>query len=78
MDNNTNKILKDILICIENIDNYLGENKIFIDYDTNYLLQDAVERNLITIGEAVNALLKKIPDILPYLMHVKLLTLEIS
>jgi len=27
MDKNTNKILKDILICIESIDNYLGENK---------------------------------------------------
>ena len=63
MDNNTNKVLKDILICIENIENYLGENKIFSEYDANYLLQDAVERNLITIGEAVNALLKKIPDI---------------
>ena len=63
MDNNTNKILKDILICIENIENYLGDNKIFSEYDTNYLLQDAVERNLITIGEAMNSLLKKIPDI---------------
>ena len=63
MDNKTNKILKDILICLENIENYLGENKIFSEYDTNYLLQDAVERNLITIGEAVNALLKKFPDI---------------
>lgn len=63
MDNNTNKILKDILICIENIENYLGENKIFSEYDTNYLLQDAVERNLITIGEAVNSLLRKNPDI---------------
>lgn len=28
-----------------------------------YMLQDAVERNLITIGEAVNHLLKKYPDI---------------
>ena len=37
MDNKTNKILKDILICIENIDKYLGENKIFSEYDTNYL-----------------------------------------
>lgn len=63
MDNSTNKILKDILICIENIDNYLGENKMFDDYDSNYLLQDAVERNLITIGEAMNTLLKKNPDI---------------
>ncbi len=63
MDNKSNKILKDILICIENIDKYLGENKIFNEYDTNYLLQDAVERNLITIGEAVNQLLKRMPDI---------------
>jgi uncharacterized protein with HEPN domain len=63
MDNKTNKILTDILICIENIDKYLGENKIFDEYDSNYLLQDAVERNLITIGEAVNQLLKVMPEI---------------
>jgi uncharacterized protein with HEPN domain len=63
MDNKTRKILQDILICIENIDNYLGENKIFEEYETNYLVQDAVERNLITIGEAVNQLLKSFPDI---------------
>lgn len=63
MDNKSNKLLKDILICIENIDSYLGENKIFNEYDTNYLLQDAVERNLITIGEVVNLLLKRMPEI---------------
>jgi uncharacterized protein with HEPN domain len=63
MDNRLNKILTDILICIENIDNYIGKNKIFSEYDTNYLLQDAVERNLITIGEAVNQLLKQMPEI---------------
>jgi len=63
MDNKSNKLLKDILICIDNIDSYLGENKIFNEYDTNYLLQDAVERNLITIGEAVNLLLKRMPEI---------------
>ena len=63
MDNRTNKILTDILISIENIESYIGNEKIFDIYDTNYLLQDAVERNLITIGEAVNNLLKKFPDI---------------
>ena len=63
MDNQTNKILSDILICIENIESYLGEKKVFSDYNKNYLLQDAVERNLITIGEAVNNLLKKHPEI---------------
>jgi uncharacterized protein with HEPN domain len=63
MDNETRKILQDILICIENIENYVGANKIFVEYDRNMLLQDAVERNIITIGEAVNNLLKKNPSI---------------
>lgn len=63
MDNKTKKVLKDILICIDNIDNYLGENRLFAEYDVNFLLQDAVERNLITIGEAMNQLLKIEPNI---------------
>lgn len=58
MVNRQDKRLKDILVCIGNINTYLGEKKIFEVYDTNILLQDAVERNLITIGEAMNALLK--------------------
>jgi uncharacterized protein with HEPN domain len=63
MDNKTKKVLKDILICIDNIDKYLGENRLFAEYDVNFLLQDAVERNLITIGEAMNQLLKIEPNI---------------
>ncbi len=63
MDNRLMKLLKDISICIENIDNYLGEKKIFEDYDSNFLVQDAVERNIITIGEAMNLILKISPDI---------------
>ncbi len=43
MDNRLMKLLKDISICIENIDNYIGERKIFENYDSNLLLQDAVE-----------------------------------
>ncbi len=35
----------------------------YLEYDKNILIQDAVERNLITIGEAVNALLKVEPKI---------------
>lgn len=54
MDNYINKILKDILICIETIEQYLGKNKVYSEYDSNFLLQDAVERNLITIGEAMS------------------------
>lgn len=63
MDNSAKKILTDIFICLENINNYLGDNKVFELYDSNLLLQDAVERNLITIGEAVNSILKKYPEI---------------
>lgn len=57
------KLLKDIFDCIDHIETYLGEQKLFDDYVKNPLLQDAVERNIITIGEAMNSLLKLNPDI---------------
>lgn len=52
------KLLKDVAIAIETIESYIGEKKIFQEFENNFLLQDAVERNLITIGEAVNLILK--------------------
>ena len=64
MDINVKKLLKDILICIDNVNSYTGLNKVFSEYNTDFLLQDAVERNLITIGEAMNLLLKNTPDII--------------
>lgn len=57
------KLLKDILDCLEHIETYLGPHKLFDDYVNNPLLQDAVERNIITIGEAMNSLLKLNPSI---------------
>lgn len=63
MDKEISKLLADVLLCINNIDKYIGEKRIFDEYENNFLLQDAVERNLITIGEAINLILKKIPDI---------------
>jgi uncharacterized protein with HEPN domain len=63
MENDIKKWLKDILISLENIEKYIGSDKVFQVYDSNTLLQDAVERNLITIGEAMNQILKKSPDI---------------
>jgi uncharacterized protein with HEPN domain len=36
--------------------------KKFDEYDVNFLIQDAVERNLITIGEAMNRLLVLLPE----------------
>lgn len=58
MDIKQQKLLKDIYDCIEHIENYLGNSQLFDAYDSNALLQDAVERNSITIGEAMSALLK--------------------
>ena len=58
MENKETKLLKDILDSIDNIENYIGLPKLFKSYDTNRLLQDAVERNIITIGEAMGSLLK--------------------
>ncbi len=57
------KLLFDIKTCITNIENYIGLPKKFETYDKNILLQDAVERNIITIGEAINLLLKLNPQI---------------
>jgi uncharacterized protein with HEPN domain len=50
MENNIKKLLTDILICIDRIENYIGSEKVYTAYEKNLLLQDAVERNLITIG----------------------------
>ncbi len=58
MDNKEKKLLLDIYNCINNIENYIESNINFEIYSNNQMLQDAVERNLITIGEALNALLK--------------------
>jgi uncharacterized protein with HEPN domain len=53
MDNKEKKYLFDIQTCIQNIDNYIGEPKLFDRFENNQMLQDAVERNLEIIGEAL-------------------------
>jgi len=58
MDNITKKLLLDILTSINNIDNYIGKQKLYEKYDATPMLQDAVERNIEIIGEAINRLLK--------------------
>ncbi len=63
MDNKAKKLLFDILTAINNIDSYIGIEKIFDKYDNNPMLQDAVERNIEIIGEAMNKLLKIEPKI---------------
>jgi len=53
MDRAILKYLFDIQKCIENIDDYIGNEKVFDAYISNPMLQDAVERNIATIGEAM-------------------------
>ena len=64
MDNKTRKLLFDILTSINNIDSYIGQQKEFENYDNTPMLQDAVERNIEIIGEAVNKLLNIEPEIM--------------
>ncbi len=63
MDNKAKKFLFDILTAINNIDDYIGAKKIFENYNNNPMLQDAVERNIEIIGEAMNKLLNIEPQI---------------
>lgn len=53
----------DILDCIDRIESFIGTPKIFSNYDSNILIQQAVERNLEIIGEACKRLLVQKPDI---------------
>jgi len=57
------KYLFDVESCIENIQTFVGEPKIFASFEQNIMLQQAVERNLEIIGEAVNSILKIDPEI---------------
>lgn len=63
MDNKAKKLLFDIVTALNNIDDYIGPKKDYEVYDSNAMLQDAVERNIEIIGEAVNRLLQIVPDI---------------
>lgn len=54
MENKIKKLLFDILTSIENIDVSIGTEKKFEKYDSDPMLQAAVERNIEIIGEAIN------------------------
>lgn len=55
------KYLFDIQGCIEKIENFIGKPQIFASFEQNIMLQQAVERNLEIIGEAIIIYLKFIP-----------------
>jgi len=54
--------LLDILQCIEEINQFLGEHRDFAAYQKDLKTKKAIERNLEIIGEAVSRILKQSPD----------------
>ncbi|MBR4917671.1 MAG: DUF86 domain-containing protein [Bacteroidales bacterium] len=63
MEKQVNKLLSDVLSCISRIEQFTEEIRVFEEYQANALVQNAVERNVEIIGEAMNSLLKISPDI---------------
>lgn len=57
------KLLTDITISIDSIDDHLEYRRLFEEYKANKTKRRAVERELEIIGEAVNKLLKINPEI---------------
>lgn len=63
MPHRINAWLYDVHTCICNIESFLGSQRNFFEYQKNMIVRHSVERNLITIGEAINRILSKYPDI---------------
>ena len=58
------RYLYDISTAINSIFEYLGDKRDFFEYQQNKLLRRGIEREFEIIGEAVNRILKKEPEIL--------------
>ena len=57
------RYLYDISTAINSVFEYLGNNRDFSEYQQNKLLRRGIEREFEIIGEAVNRILKKEPEI---------------
>ena len=57
------KHLYDIKTSIDSINEYLGEQRNFFEYQNNKLLRRGIEREIEIIGEAMNRALKLDPDL---------------
>jgi uncharacterized protein with HEPN domain len=64
MENEVNKWLADILQAITEINDFFPDRKDFSEFKKDVKTRRAVERNIEIIGEAVNRILQKHPDIL--------------
>jgi uncharacterized protein with HEPN domain len=58
MDIRIQACLLDIKVCIDEIYDFLGERRDFLEYKNDLKTKKAVERNLEIIGEAMNRILK--------------------
>lgn len=58
MNDDVIRFLKDILDCINAIEEHVGVKKDFFEYKKNRIVRRAVEREIEIIGEATNRLMK--------------------
>lgn len=64
MDEMIQKHLYDVLGAVEEINSYFEDKpKLFEEFNVNFMLRRAVERNVEIMGEAMNRVLKAAPDI---------------
>jgi uncharacterized protein with HEPN domain len=63
MNDETRKWLFDIIAGIDSINSYIGNRKIFEEYEKNKILRRAVEREIQIIGEAVSRIYRSDPDV---------------
>lgn len=64
MDETILKYLYDVLNAVEEINSYFEDRpKLFEEFSNNFMLRRAVERNVEIMGEAMNRVLKLMPDI---------------
>lgn len=73
MENRTPKSLSDILIAIEEVKEFLEEEKTtsFSQFKKNKILKRAVERNLSIIGEAVNRIKQSDSETVEKIEHAR-------
>ena len=64
MDDDVRKYLYDVLLAIDEVEGYFeGRPKLFETFCLDMMLRRAVERNVEIMGEAMNHVLKEVPNI---------------
>jgi uncharacterized protein with HEPN domain len=63
MDREVKKLLHDISESLSSVESYIGNKKVFSEYQNNKLIKRAVEREFEIIGEAMKRLLAFEPNI---------------